>query len=184
MSTSVRLLSVKPGLLGLRDSFFIVYAVCYWTQSYAVSVTTRAQGAERLPLGWGHGGTGACSAWVHARVCFTRQGHEDDSLAIFPVQAELSRRRHERVCWPHVLPWGCSFPMRNSPLSWSMSPQVRQRVSGAWSVSWCRADPMRGSVFLALFCYFAVGFITLSALVLVKYIIKFLVLFGGFCGSS
>ena len=46
-----------------------------------------------LPQGWGHGGTGACSAGVHARVCFTRQGHEDDSLAIFSVQAELSRRR-------------------------------------------------------------------------------------------
>ena len=43
---------------------------------------------------------------------------------------------------------------------------------------------MRGSVFLALLCYFAVGFITLSALVLVKYIIKFLGSFGGFCGYS
>ena len=65
--------------------------------------------------------------------------------------------------------------MRVSLLSWSMSPQVRQRVSGAWSVSWCRGFHERLGL-LALLCYFAVGFITLSALVLVKYIIKWWVL--------
>ena len=40
----------------------------------------------------GHGGTDArrLLSWGSRRVCFTCQGHEDDSLAIFLIQAERS----------------------------------------------------------------------------------------------
>ena len=103
---------------------FIVHAVCCWTQSHAVSVTTRAQGAERLP--------------ALAQLGFT--------------PGFVSHGKGKRM---------------------TASRSSRFRLSSP-----------EGSVFLALLCYFAVGFITLSALVLVKYIIKFLGLFGGFCGSS
>ena len=65
----------------------------------------------------------------------------------------------------------------------SVSHEKSTRTTASRS-SRSRLSSPEGSVFLALLCYFAVGFITLSALVLVKYIIEFLGLLGGFCGSS
>ena len=84
--------------------------------------SSRAQGTERPPLGCGHGGTDAqrLLSWGSRRICFTRQGHEDDGLAIFLAQAELSRRRPATresqlaICFARGL---AHFAMRVSPLS-------------------------------------------------------------------
>ena len=74
---------------------------------------SRARGAEHLPKGWGHSGTDAqrLLSWGSRRVCFRRHGHEDDSFATwFRLSSPEGDAQHERVCWPYVLPGGCSYP--------------------------------------------------------------------------
>ena len=148
---------------------FIVHAVCCGTQfTRCRSRSSRTQGAERLPQGWGRSGSDAqrLLSWGSRRVCFTRQGHEDDSLEIFLVQAELSLEGDTSLL-ATCLPGGLL-------ISQSIFSQVRQRLSGACAFSGV-ADPTGGSVvFLAFLCFFAVCYTARSAPDFVKHIVKFL----------